>query len=183
MHSHHAPDPPASTPGGSRALALLAVAQFMVVLDVTVVNVALPVLGADLGLAGADLQWAVTAYTLAFGGLLLLGGRAADLLGRRRTFVGGLVVFTGASLVAGLATSAELLLAARTAQGVGAAVLSPAALSLIAVTFAPGPERHRASRYGARSGPAAPRWASCSAGCSPRRSAGRPCSWSTCPSG
>ncbi len=125
-------------------LALLCAAQFMVILDVTVVNVALPSIQADLGFSFGDLQWVVTTYTLAFGGLLLLGGRAADLLGRRRTFLAGLGVFTAASLGSALASSSELLLAARALQGVGAALLSPAALSLITVVFAEGPARHRA---------------------------------------
>jgi EmrB/QacA subfamily drug resistance transporter len=125
-------------------LALLCAAQFMVILDVTVVNVALPSIQADLGFAFADLQWVVTAYTLAFGGLLLLGGRAADLLGRRRVFLAGLGLFTAASLASGLATSPEMLLAARVLQGVGAALLSPAALSLLTAVFPEGPQRHRA---------------------------------------
>jgi EmrB/QacA subfamily drug resistance transporter len=116
----------------------------MVILDITVVNVALPSIQAELGIAIGDLQWVVTAYTLAFGGLLLLGGRAADLLGRRRVFLAGLAVFTAASLGAALAASTEALLAARVAQGVGAAMLSPAALSLITTSFADGPERRRA---------------------------------------
>jgi EmrB/QacA subfamily drug resistance transporter len=126
------------------ALALLCGAQFMVILDVTVVNVALPSLQADLGFAFADLQWVVTAYTVAFGGLLLLGGRAADLLGGRRVFLTGLGLFTGASLASGLAASQEMLLAARALQGVGAALLSPAALSLITAIFAEGAARNRA---------------------------------------
>jgi EmrB/QacA subfamily drug resistance transporter len=126
-----------------RALALLCVAQFMVILDVTVVNVALPRMAADLGLDRAALTWVVTAYTLCFGGLMLLGGRLADLLGRRRVFLAGLLVFTTASLGAGLAGDAATLVAARAAQGVGAALLSPAALSILTTTFH-GPERHRA---------------------------------------
>src|SRR5919197_6046812 len=98
-------------------LALLAVAQFMVVLDITIVNVALPSIGAGLGFAPADLQWVVTAYVLCSGGLLLVGGRAADLLGRRRIFLAGLGVFTAASLACGLAPSPALLVAARALQG------------------------------------------------------------------
>jgi EmrB/QacA subfamily drug resistance transporter len=116
-------------------LLLLAVAQFMVILDITVVNVALPSIGADLHFASGDLQWVVTAYVLVTGGLLLLGGRAADLFGRRSVFLAGLVTFTGASLVSGLASSPEMLIAARAAQGVGAAMLSPAALSIITTTY------------------------------------------------
>jgi EmrB/QacA subfamily drug resistance transporter len=126
------------------ALALLCTAQFMLILDVTVVNVALPSIQPDLGFAFGDLQWVVTAYTLAFGGLLLLGGRAADLLGRRRVFLAGLGVFTVASLASALAPSPEALIASRALQGVGAAMLSPAALSLITAIFPEGPERHRA---------------------------------------
>jgi MFS family permease len=126
------------------ALALLCAAQFMVILDVTVVNVAMPSIKTDLGFTFADLQWVVTAYTLAFGGLLLLGGRTADLLGRRRVFFAGLGIFTAASLASGLAASQEMLLATRALQGVGAALLSPAALSLVTTIFPEGPERNRA---------------------------------------
>jgi EmrB/QacA subfamily drug resistance transporter len=117
-------------------LVLLAMAQFMVVLDITVVNVALPSIGADLQFPAGDLQWVVTAYVLVTGGLLLLGGRASDLFGRRPVFLAGLVTFTAASLVSGLAGSAEMLIAARAAQGLGAAMLSPAALSIITTTYA-----------------------------------------------
>jgi EmrB/QacA subfamily drug resistance transporter len=124
-------------------LVLLCVAQFMVVLDITVVNVALPSIGADLGFTQTDLQWVITAYVLVAGGLLLLGGRAADLLGRRRVFLAGVVVFTGASLVSGLASSPEMLIAARAAQGLGAALLTPAALSIIVTTYT-GPQHTRA---------------------------------------
>jgi EmrB/QacA subfamily drug resistance transporter len=140
------PDQAAATRPDSRrwrALVLLCLAQFMVILDVTVVNVALPAIGADLALDRAALTWVVTAYTLCFGGLMLLGGRLADLLGRRRTFLAGLAVFTLASLGAGLAGDGAVLLVARAAQGVGAALLSPAALSIITTTFH-GRERHRA---------------------------------------
>lgn len=126
-----------------RALALLCLAQFMVILDITVVNVALPRMAGDLGLDRAALTWVVTAYTLCFGGLMMLGGRLADLLGRRRTFLAGLVVFTAASLVAGLAGGAATIIAARAVQGVGAALLSPAALSIVTTTFH-GPARNRA---------------------------------------
>jgi EmrB/QacA subfamily drug resistance transporter len=116
-------------------LALVGLAQFMVVLDVTVVNVALPSIGRELDFAAADLQWVVTAYVLVTGGLLLLGGRASDLLGRRRLFLTGLLLFTGASLAAGLAPSSGALVAARAAQGLGAALLSPAALSIATTTY------------------------------------------------
>ncbi|MEH1127393.1 MFS transporter [Micromonospora sp. CPCC 206061] len=140
-HAESATAPPSARRW--RALALLCVAQFMVILDVTVVNVALPEMAADLGLDRAALTWVVTAYTLCFGGLMLLGGRLADLLGRRSMFLTGLVIFTAASLAAGLAGDANVLVGARAAQGVGAALLSPAALSIITTTFH-GPERHRA---------------------------------------
>jgi EmrB/QacA subfamily drug resistance transporter len=126
------------------ALVLLCAAQFMVILDITVVNVALPSIQTDLDIATQHLQWVVTAYTLAFGGLLLLGGRAADLFGRRRVFLAGLAVFSAASLGAALASTAAALLVARVGQGVGAAMLSPAALSMITTLFAEGRERQRA---------------------------------------
>jgi EmrB/QacA subfamily drug resistance transporter len=126
-----------------RVLALLGVAQFMLVLDVTVVAIALPHIGTDLGLERGTLTWVVSAYTLMFGGLMLLGGRAADLFGSRRVVLTGLLVFTAASLLTGLATGATTLIAGRVAQGVGAALLSPAALSVIARTFQ-GAERNRA---------------------------------------
>jgi EmrB/QacA subfamily drug resistance transporter len=124
------------------ALAVLAVAQFMVVLDVTIVNVALPAIQSDLGFSADGLQWVVNGYTLAFGGLLLLGGRAGDLLGRRRLFVVGLALFGAASLAGGFATSSGMLIAVRAIQGVGAALLSPAALALLTVTFPAGRERN-----------------------------------------
>ena len=120
-------------------LVLLCVAQFMVVLDITVVNVALPSIGTALHVAPGDLAWIVTAYALGAGGLLLLGGRAADLLGRRPVFLAGLTLFSAASLVSGLSGSAEMLIAARAAQGVGAAMLTPAALSIV-VTAYTGPQ-------------------------------------------
>jgi MFS family permease len=116
-------------------LALLVVAQFMVVLDIAIVNVALPSIGAALGFADSALQWVVTAYVLASGGLLLVGGRAADRYGRRRVFLAGLGVFTAASLLCGLAPSPAVLIGARVAQGVGAAMLTPAALSIITATY------------------------------------------------
>src|SRR5882724_9587431 len=125
-------------------LVLIRFAQFMVILDATVVNVALPSIQKDLGLSEADLQWIVNAYTLVFGGFLLLGGRAGDLLGRKRLFLIGLVIFTGASLIDGLATSEGMLIGARALQGFGAALISPAALSIIATTFSEGKERARA---------------------------------------
>src|SRR5262245_58164290 len=124
-------------------LVLLSLAQFMVILDVSVVNVALPDMAADLHLTGAQLTWVATAYTVALGGLLLLGGRLADLLGRRRMFLVGLLMFTAASAAAGLATGPATILAARSVQGVGAALLSPAALAILTTTFS-GQARTRA---------------------------------------
>src|SRR4051812_20679083 len=124
------------------ALAVIAIAQFMVVLDVTIVNVALPAIQADLGFSADGLQWVVNAYTLAFGGLLLLGGRMSDLLGRRRLFLIGLGLFAGASLAGGFAGSSGALIAIRAIQGIGAALLSPAALALLTVTFPAGNERN-----------------------------------------
>jgi EmrB/QacA subfamily drug resistance transporter len=125
-------------------LVLICLAQFMVVLDATIVNVALPSIQKDLQLSEGSLQWIVNAYTLVFGGFLLLGGRAGDLLGRKRLFLVGLVVFTGASLLDGLASSEGVLIGARALQGLGAALISPAALSIISTTFAEGKERARA---------------------------------------
>src|SRR5215212_9856185 len=124
-------------------LLLLAVAQLMVILDISAVNVALPDLARDLDIGQANLSWTITSYSLIFGSLLLLGGRAADLLGRRRVFLTGLTVFTVASLVSALADSATALFVARGGQGLGAAMLSPAALSIITSTFQ-GPERAKA---------------------------------------
>jgi EmrB/QacA subfamily drug resistance transporter len=124
------------------ALALLCVVQFMVVLDIAIVNVALPSIKLDLGFSQGDLQWVISAYALVFGGFLLLGGRAADMLGRRRVFLVGIVVFTTASLLAGLAWSESSLIAARALQGLGAAVITPAALSILSTTFPEGRERN-----------------------------------------
>jgi EmrB/QacA subfamily drug resistance transporter len=126
------------------ALALLCGAFFMVLLDGTIVLVALPSIGADLGFSEQGLQWVLSAYALAFGGLLLLGGRAADLLGRRRVFMAGVLLFTAASLVCGLAWSPAALLAARVVQGVGAAIMTPTALSIVSTTFPEGAERTKA---------------------------------------
>ncbi|MBJ7347436.1 MAG: MFS transporter [Thermoleophilaceae bacterium] len=126
------------------ALALLAMAQFIVVLDASIVNVALPSIGRDLKLSQEGLSWVVNAYVLAFGGFLLLGGRLADMFGRRRMFVAGLLVFAAASLAGGFATSEAQLIVARAVQGFGAAMLSPAALSTVTVLFADGAERNKA---------------------------------------
>src|SRR5882672_6392333 len=126
------------------ALALLCVAQFVVVLDASIVNVALPSIGTALDFSQDNLSWVVNAYILTFGGFLLLGGRMADLLGRRRVFMGGLVLFALASLAGGLSTNDSQLIAARAVQGLGAAILSPAALSIVATTFRDGAERNKA---------------------------------------
>jgi len=125
-------------------LALTVTAQFMVVLDVAVVNVALPAIKQDLGFSQESLQWVVTAYAILFGGTLLLGGRLADLLGRRRLFVAGVVVFAVGSLLSGVAWSEATLIGARALQGFGGALLSPAALSILVTTFPEGRERNRA---------------------------------------
>jgi EmrB/QacA subfamily drug resistance transporter len=126
------------------ALALLAMTQFVIVIDASIVNVALPSIGAALHFSRDDLSWVVNAYTLTFGGFLLLGGRLADLLGRRRMFMLGLILFSLASLAGGLAQSEAWLIIARATQGLGAAIVSPAALSIITTTFAEGAERNRA---------------------------------------
>ena len=125
-------------------LVLVCLAQFMVILDATIVNVALPSIQADLGLSESSLQWIVNAYALLFGGFLLLGGRAGDLIGRKRVFLAGLVVFTAASLLCGLANGETWLIVARGTQGLGAALVSPAALSIVTTTFREGPERTKA---------------------------------------
>jgi EmrB/QacA subfamily drug resistance transporter len=124
------------------ALALLCVVQFMVILDIAIVNVALPSIQVDLGFSQENLQWVISAYALVFGGFLLLGGRLADLLGRRRVFMGGLVIFTIGSLLCGLSWSEGSLIAARALQGLGAATISPAALSILTTTFQEGRERN-----------------------------------------
>src|SRR5947199_5970659 len=135
------------------ALAVLVAAQFMVVLDVAIVNVALPSIKTDLHFTQASLQWVITAYALMFGGVLLLGGRMADLLGRRRLFIAGVGLFTVSSLLAGFAWSESSLIAFRATQGPGGALLAPAALSILTTTFAEGRERNIAlGVWGAVSG-------------------------------
>jgi EmrB/QacA subfamily drug resistance transporter len=135
------------------ALALIVTAQFMVILDVAIVNVALPSIKSDLGFSQTGLQWVITAYAIIFGGTLLLGGRLADLLGRRRMFVAGLALFAASSLLSGLAWSSGSLVAFRAVQGLGGALLAPAALSLLMTTFAEGRDRNLAlGIYGAASG-------------------------------
>jgi EmrB/QacA subfamily drug resistance transporter len=142
MH-HRRPHAARTTPSRAALLGVLLVAQLMVILDISAVNVALPDMAKDLGIDGGDVGWAITSYSLIFGSLLLLGGRAADLLGRKRLFLTGLAVFTLASLASALAGTASLLFAARAGQGLGAAMLSPAALSIITTAFT-GPERTKA---------------------------------------
>jgi EmrB/QacA subfamily drug resistance transporter len=136
--------PTAPDPLRWKALVVLAVAQFMVVLDASIVNVALPSIQTDLDFSDSSLQWVVNAYTLAFGGFLLLGGRAADLFGRRRVFIAGLGLFSIASLAGGFATTSEWLIIARGVQGLGAAIVAPAALSIVTTTFTEGAERNKA---------------------------------------
>ncbi len=150
-------------------LVLVCFAQFMVVLDATITNVALPSIQQDLGFSQGDLQWVINSYTLLFGGFLLLGGRAADLFGRKRLFLAGLALFTLGSLFCGLAESSTTLIVARGIQGLGAALVSPAALSIITTTFAEGAERTKA--LGVWGGIAAGGGGSAcsSAACSPRR--------------
>lgn len=148
MH-HHTPKPPHSNQQPWTTLLVLSIAQFMVVLDVTVVNVALPSIGADLHFSAADLQWVVTAYVLVTGSLLLLGGRLADLLGRRPVFLTGLGLFTMSSLGSGLASSDTALIAARAAQGLGAAMLTPAALSIVTTTYTGEQRRTALATWGA----------------------------------
>jgi EmrB/QacA subfamily drug resistance transporter len=158
-HSRHQPDtqpsvrvPTARGPARStsrtinrwRAFALLVVAFFMAIIDLTIVNVSLPTIGRDLHFSETSLQWVVTAYALTFGGFMLLGGRAADLLGRRRIFMAGLALFTAASLGAALSTGEVSMIAARAVQGLGAAIMLPAALSIVMNMFAEGAERNKA---------------------------------------
>lgn len=144
--SHATPADTATTDRHRSGLALLVIAscQLMVVLDVTIVNIALPHMQKDLGFSTENLSWVVNAYTLTFGGLLLLGGRLGDILGRRRVFIFGVLLFVFASLLGGLSQEGWQLLAARSLQGVGGAIASPTALSLITTTFREGPERNRA---------------------------------------
>ena len=135
---------PELDPNRWRALAVICAAFFMTILDVSIVNVALPSIGRSLHFSQANLQWVITAYAITFGGFLLLGGRAADLFGRRRTFLVGVGVFTAASFVCGLSSSEAVLIAARAVQGLGAAIISPAALSIVMTTFEEGAERNKA---------------------------------------
>ena len=143
----------AAPPKTGLILLLLCAAQFMVVLDIAIVNVALPSIQADLAMSQDSLQWVVIAYGLMLGGFLMLGGRLADVVGRKRVLISGLAIFTAASMLAGLAESADLLIASRALQGFGAAMIPPAALSILAVTFEEGAARNRAlGLYGAVAG-------------------------------
>jgi EmrB/QacA subfamily drug resistance transporter len=139
MSSHHT-----DTRRQGFALALICIAQFMVVLDFSIVNIALPFMQKDLGLSTANLQWIVSAYALTFGGFLLLGGRMGDLYGRRKLFMAGLFVFSLASLSGGLALSGTMLIVSRAIQGVGAAMVAPTAIALVSTTFPEGPARNKA---------------------------------------
>src|SRR3954447_16229605 len=134
----------APDPNRWRTLALVGTAFFMTILDVSIVNVALPSIGRALDFSRENLQWVITAYSITFGGFLLLGGRSADLFGRRRMFMGGVVLFTLASFFCGLAWSEGVLVASRAAQGLGAAIISPAALSIVMTSFEEGAERNKA---------------------------------------
>jgi EmrB/QacA subfamily drug resistance transporter len=151
---HHKPKPQANTEETPRRwlLPVLLVAQLMVILDITAVNIALPHIATDLDLSGSTISWTITSYSLIFGSLLLFGGRAADLLGRRRMFVTGLGVFTASSFASAMATSAATLFAARAGQGLGAAILSPAALSIITSTFHGGMRAKALAAWGAVGG-------------------------------
>src|SRR5207244_3779146 len=153
MPSFASPVTAAPAPRRWKALGLVCAAFFMTILDVSIVNVALPSIGRALNFTRDNLQWVITMYAITFGGFLLLGGRAADLLGRRRVFMSGLVVFTASSLACGLATSESFLIVARGFQGLGAAIVSPAVLSIIMTLFVEGPERNKAlGIYGAVGG-------------------------------
>ena len=184
-HPHAAPErspgdfttadgPAAALSGGERSawdrhkvfiLAAICVAQFMVVLDIAVVNVALPSIRNDLHFTVESLQWVLTAYAIFFGGFLLLGGRLADVLGRRRLFMIGLVLFSGASLACGFAWSEASLITFRCIQGLGGALLSPAALSILVTTFAEGRERNLALGVWGGIAGSGPLPARCSAAC------------------
>lgn len=142
-------------------IVIVCAAQFMVVLDATIVNVALPSLQRGLRFSASSLQWVINMYTLIFGGFMLLGGRAGDLIGRKRVFGAGIVLFSGASLLNGLAQSPEMLIAGRGLQGVGAALLAPAVLSIITTTFSDAGHARRHWRSGARSPQAVARSGCC----------------------
>jgi EmrB/QacA subfamily drug resistance transporter len=153
LHSHHGTHPESSNHRKTAPLLfVLLIAQLMVILDITAVNIALPSVAGDLQLSGASISWTITSYSLVFGSLLLFGGRAADLLGRRRMFLTGLGIFTGSSLAAALAGTADVLFAARAGQGLGAALLSPAALAIIMASFQGGQRAKALAAWGAVGG-------------------------------
>lgn len=158
-------------------LAAVCAGQFLVVLDVSVVNVALPSIRTGLGLHEAGLQWVINAYALTFAGFLLLGGRAADLFGRKRVFLAGLLLFAVASLAGGIATEPWLLIAARAVQGVGAALLSPTTLTILTAAFPPGPDRTRAIGTWSAVGAAGGASGGLIGGCSPTTCPGAGCCW------
>jgi MFS family permease len=169
-----------ATRRGQLTLLLLCAVQFLDIADSSIMNVALPSIRRDLGFSVQSLQWVLSGYLLTYGGLLLLGGRAADLLGRRRLLIAGTALFAACSLAGGLAVNAGMLVAARLGQGVGAAMMAPAGLSILTTTFAQGTDRNRAlGVWGAVSGLAAAT-ASSSAASSPRARAGAGCCSSTC---
>ena len=148
MTPHASDHPAAEARRPWTVLAVLAVAQFMVILDITIVNVALPSIGRALSFPRSGLQWVLTAYVLCSGGLVLVGGRAADLFGRRRVFLVGLALFTAASLSSALAPSAGILIASRAAQGIGAAMLTPSALSIVSTVYSGSQLRNGAEHLG-----------------------------------
>ena len=168
-----------SYPRSWQTLALLGIAQFMLILDVTVVAISLPLMGADLGLDRETVTWVVSAYTLTFGGLMLLGGRIADLIGPKMMVMLGLAVFTVASLITGAAQNGVMVLAGRVGQGLGAAMLSPSALSVVVRMF-DGDERNKALGIWSALGGAVPRPACWRVACSQPVPAGPGCSTSTC---
>ena len=176
---HPTPEPSARPANRWAVLALLGVAQLMVVLDATIVNIALPSAQRALHFSTDNRQWVVTAYALAFGSLLLLGGKLGDLFGRKWTLIGGLIGFAVASAIGGLAQSFGMLVAARALQGAFGAILAPSALGLLTVTFRDLQTGPRRSGSSARSRPEERRSVCCSAACSPRRSRGAGASTST----
>ena len=181
-HGHPATELPGSERRSWALLAVALAAQVLVVLDISVVNTALPTIGRSLQLSGDDLQWLVTAYVMMSGGGLLLGGRVSDLLSRRRVFLTGLALFTLASVASGMAESGTQLVAARAAQGLSAALLTPSALSLITTTYS-GHQQKAALRFGGPSGAGESRQESSLVAPSPRGPAGSSSSGSTLRSG
>lgn len=178
--SKNAPPQAGKGRGKGITLAVIAATQLMVVLDATIVNIALPHIKDALNFSTTDLSWVINAYTLTFGGLLLLGGRAGDILGRRRVFIFGTLLFGLASLLGGFAQDSSLLLAARALQGIGGAICSPTAFALIATNFEEGRNATRRSASSRRWPDRVPRSACWPAVCSPSTWTGAGCSSSTC---